>query len=461
MPLVPETVFTQGLAQLSYLVGDRKAGVAAVVDPRRDVDVYIELARRHEVRIAYAIETHIHADFASGVRELADRSGAEIIGGAGSDYGFEIRKVDDNEVLALGDVQLRVRRTPGHTPEHVCLLIHDAQQGEEPFGLLTGDTLFNLDVGRPDLIGENRERQLAGQLYESLFDVILPLGDRMEVFPCHGAGSACGKAIGDRLHSTVGNERLYNPALKRRRREEFIDWLLEDLPEPPRHYARLKKLNAAGVPICGLPRPLRPLSPAELMNQAKADAVVIDTRSILAFGGGHVPGALNIALRDEFASWAGWMIPDDKPVHLVGEGPAEIRQAALHLFRIGLDHVEGYLHGGMTAWQNAALPLTRTPQWTVHELDARRRDSKVTVLDVRGPEEVAKGKVPGSRHVFVPHLASHLGELDRSTTIAVYCGSGYRASIAASILQAHGFDDVVNVPGSWTAWRAAGLPTEV
>jgi hydroxyacylglutathione hydrolase len=460
MPLVMEAVFTGGLAQLSYLVGDSKAGVAAVIDPRRDVDVYLELAARHQLRIAYAIETHIHADFASGACELASRTDAELIGGPQSDYGFEVSRLADGQTLGLGDVRLRALHTPGHTPEHLCLLVHDAKQGDEPFGLFTGDTLFNLDVGRPDLLGEGRELQLAQQLHRSLFDVILPLGDRIEIFPCHGAGSACGKSIGDRRQSTIGNERLYNPALQPRSVELFVDWLLRDMPEPPRHYARLKKLNAAGVPIRGAPRPLQPLSPTDLEKAAEDGGLVVDTRSILAFGGGHVPGAMNIALRDEFDAWAGWMVPDDRPVFLVGDGPDSIRQAATRLARVGLDRVAGYLHGGMTAWQNAALPLDRTPQWTVHELDARRRDGKVTILDVRSPEEVANGKVPGARPVFVPHLEDHVDEFDRSATIAVYCGTGYRASIAASVLQRRGFTDVVNVPGSWTAWRAAGLPVE-
>jgi hydroxyacylglutathione hydrolase len=454
MPLLFETVFTGGLAQISYLVGDTSAGVAAVVDPRRDVQVYLDIARRAGVRITHAIETHIHADFASGVHELAARQPLQVAGGARGGYAFGLRRLEDGDAIVLGGVKLAVMHTPGHTPEHVCLLLHDARQGEAPFGILTGDTLFNLDVGRPDLLGKGQERRLAAELHRSLFGRILPLGDRIEVFPCHGAGSACGKSIGDRRQSTIGNERLYNPALQDRSEAEFIDWLLDAMPEPPRHYARLKKLNATGAPVLGsAPLPV-PLSPGEFAKAAP-HAAVVDIRSMLAFGGGHVPGALNIGLRDEFANWAGWMLPDDKPLLLVGEGVEDVHHAAAQLFRIGLDRTHGYLREGMNAWQEAALPLSRAPQWTVRELDERRHDPQVTVLDVRSDAEVAKGRIPGAKHLFLPHLEARIGELDPGRTVAVYCGSGYRASIGASILQRHGFRSVANVPGSWAAWTAA------
>ena len=242
--LVFEPVYTDSLAQISYLVGDSKAAVAAVIAPRRDIDIYLQMAKARGLRIAYAIETHIHADFVSGAQALAKRTGAQIIGGRADNYEFELRQVSGGETIELGQATLQVMYTPGHTPEHISLQLFDAQQGDQPIALFTGDTLFNLDVGRPDLLGEGSERKLAGALYHTLFDQYLPLGDRIEIYPCHGAGSACGKSIGDRRHSTLGSERLFNPALREQRSEdEFIDWLLADMPEPPRHYARLKKLN--------------------------------------------------------------------------------------------------------------------------------------------------------------------------------------------------------------------------
>lgn len=458
--LVFEPIYTDGLAQISYLVGDSKAAVAAVIDPRRDIDIYLDLAREKGLRIAYAIETHIHADFVSGAQALAERSGAEIIGGSSADYAFALRQAADGEVLELGQVSLEIIHSPGHTPEHISLLLRDSQQGEQPFALFTGDTLFNLDVGRPDLLGEDSTRQLAAQLYSTLFTRYLPLGERIEIYPCHGAGSACGKSIGDRRHSTLGNELLFNPALNQQRSErEFVDWLLAEMPEPPRHYARLKKLNARPLDLHGPALP-PPLSPEEFRQRTADPSAVqlVDVRSILAFGGGHVPGALNIALRNEFVSWAGWMLDDQRPIYLIGEDSHEIHQATLQLYRIGLDQVAGYLRNGMSDWQNAGLPLECVGEWTVHELDRRRGDPQVQVLDVRAPEELEQGRVPGAKHAFVAHLPRHLEQLDRSKIVATYCGSGYRASIAASILKRHGFSQVVNVPGSWAAWRKHDLP---
>ena len=459
--LVFEPFYTDGLAQISYLIGDSKAAVAAVIDPRRDIDIYLQMAKARGLRIAYAIETHIHADFVSGAQALAKRTGAQIIGGRADNYEFELRQVSGGETIELGQATLQVMHTPGHTPEHISLQLFDAQQGDQPIALFTGDTLFNLDVGRPDLLGEGSERKLAGALYHTLFDHYLPLGDRIEIYPCHGAGSACGKSIGDRRHSTLGSERLFNPALREQRSEgAFIDWLLADMPEPPRHYARLKQLNVhSAVQMEGASLP-PPLAPSEFETLAARGMQVVDVRSILAFGGGPVPGAINIALRNEFVNWAGWMLDDARPILLVGESADDVHQAVTQLYRIGLDDIRGYLRNGMTDWQNAALPLNRLQEWTVHELNARREAPDVQVLDVRSPQEVAAGRVPGARHIFVAHLADRLNELDPDKTTATYCGSGYRASIAASILKKAGFCDVANVPGSWMAWKAANLPVQ-
>lgn len=459
MGLVLERVRTDGLAQLSYLVGDDAAGVAAVVDPRRDVECYLAMARDRGLGIAHIVETHIHADFVSGAHELHARTGAGICGGDG-DYGFPLRRLRQGDEIPLGGIRLRAIATPGHTPEHVSLTVCDARQGAEPFGVFTGDTLFNMDVGRPDLLGEGRRKRLAAELYRSVFRRLVPLGDRVEIYPCHGAGSACGKSIGDRVQSTIGNERLFSPALKQRSEAEFVEWLLDGMPEPPAHYARLKKVNAAGAPLVGGVPPAAPISPKELAAAQAEGMVVLDCRSILAFGGGHVPGALAIALRPEFPQWAGRMLDPEIPVLLVAEDTRDLAAAARHLFRIGHDRVAGHLHDGMTSWQNAGLPLARVEQWTVRELDARRGDPDLVVLDVREPGEWAQGRIPGARHLPLPHLEEGVATLDRGRPVAAYCGTGYRASIATSLLERHGFTRIANVPGSWTAWKAAGLPVE-
>ncbi|CAO1667734.1 MBL fold metallo-hydrolase [Halomonas sp. MES3-P3E] len=460
--LIFESFFTSGLAQVSYLVGDSKAAVAAVIDPRRDIDIYLQMAKEQGLRIAYVIETHIHAEFVSGAQSLANRTGAQVIGGRSDEYRFDLRHVSDGEVLELGQVRLQIMHSPGHTPEHISLQLFDTQQGSDPIALFTGDTLFNLDVGRPDLLGEGSERKLASELFHTLFDRYLPLGDRIEIYSFHGAGSAGGKSIGDRHQSTLGNERLFNSVLQEKSSEEaFIDTLLADMPEPPRHYARLKKLNVGAIEQWESLSLAPPLSPDDFQSLAgNANMQVVDIRSILAFGGGHVPGAINIALRNEFVSWAGWMLYDSRPILLVGESTEDVHQAITQLYRIGLDDIRGYLHNGITDWQNAALPLSRLQEWTVHELNARREEPDVQVLDVRSPNEVANGRVPGAKHIYVVHLAEQLDKLDPNKTIATYCGSGYRASIAASLLKRAGFSDVANTPGSWAAWNAAGLPIE-
>ncbi len=307
MALVLEQINVEELAQLSYIVGDDKAGVAAIIDPRRDIDVYLQRAREFGVRLIASVETHIHADFVSGSHELKARMDVPIYGGKTDDYQFELHQLQDGDELTIGSVTLRALHTPGHTPEHISLLIYDSKQGKEPFGLFTGDTLFNLDVGRPDLLGGGSEQRLAAQLYQSLFEKILPLGDRIEVYPCHGAGSSCGKSIGDRRQSTICNERIFKRGIKERSEKEFVKWIMSEMPKPPRHYARLKKVNAKGAPIVGCTPTLQPLTPSEFQQKMQDDnTVVIDARSILAFGGGHIPGAINIALHPAYpAGYAG------------------------------------------------------------------------------------------------------------------------------------------------------------
>lgn len=462
MSLVLESIKSEGLAQLSYLVGDSAAGVAAVIDPRRDVDIYLQRARELGVRLTHAIETHIHADFVSGTHELHHRLGTEIYGGRSEDYQFSYKELEAGDTIKLGRVTLEVRQTPGHTPEHISLLISDDRQGDAPFGIFTGDFVFNLDVGRPDLLGHGTEKKLAAQLYRSLFEQFLPLGDRLEVYPCHGAGSACGKAIGDREQSTIGNERRFSEALQDRTEDEFVAWLLADMPEPPRHYARLKQVNAQGAPVQGCLQTPPPLSASAFQAALSAPhTIAIDTRSMLAFGGGHIPETLNIGLGAAFPTWVGWLVDPKQKIFLVVDDAEALQQATEALFRLGYDQVAGYLHGGMTSWQMAGMPIQRVLQLTATELHQIRRDrGDMTVLDVRSDQEFMRGAIPNATHIFLPHLTQHLDRLDATRTIATYCGSGYRASIAASILQRHGFQKVVNIPGSWAAWQADDLPVE-
>jgi hydroxyacylglutathione hydrolase len=450
-----ETIESKGLAHLSYLVGDKDKGVCAVIDPRRDVSVYIDMARRNNCRITHIFETHIHADFVSGGRELAVQTGATIVGGVSDDYGFEVHQAEEGETFELGDTTLGVLHTPGHTPEHISLTIKGGKGSQEMWGVFTGDTLFAGEVGRPDLLGAGSEEKLARQLFHTLRDKLFKLGDEVEIYPAHGSGSPCGGSIGDRLTSTVGYERLHQDKARIENEDEFVKAVLKDLPPAPAYYPRMKKVNAMGAGVLGCLMNVQPLDPQKFAEAAKAEnALVVDTREIEAFGGGHIEGAINIALRDEFPVWSGWMLKPEQNILLVLDNESDVDLVQRHLLRIGIENVAGFLRQGMRGWFEAGMPFVKLEQMSVQELNAQK--GKVQILDVRDDNEWKSGHIPGAQHAFVPQVAEYSGQLDKSKPIAVYCGSGYRASIASGVLQSLGFEKVMNVPGSMKAWKSAG-----
>jgi hydroxyacylglutathione hydrolase len=461
--LVFETVRTDGLAHLSYLFGDKAAGVAAVLDPRRDVEIYLELARKHGLRITHVLETHIHADFVSGSRELADRARTAKIhlsAERGARYGFAHEKLRDGDRLELGRLVLTAVHTPGHTPEHLSFLAAERGRLDRPWGFFSGDFLFAGSVGRPDLLGAERTGGLARQLFRSLRTVLPRVKDDVRLYPAHGAGSACGANICDR-QSTVGLERKDNPALQFTDEAKFIDWVLWTAPPIPRHYPRLKKVNARGPAVLkGLPDV--PALQAEAFRRllARREVQLLDNRDMLAFGGGHIPGALNVGPRPELSVWAGWLLDPGRPLALVLPRDGDLPEVVRQLIRVGFTHFAGYLAGGIEGWATAGLPLQGLPQLPVQGLKKARPGRDLQVLDVRSPQEWEEGHVPGAKYLFLPDLEDKLKRLDRRRPVAVYCASGYRSSIAASLLQARGFARVHNVPGSWTAWAAAGFPAE-
>jgi hydroxyacylglutathione hydrolase len=464
MSMVIETVFTDGIAQMSYLVGDKATGKAAVIDPTRDVERYVELARKHKLTITHALETHIHADFVSGARELCDRTGTakpclSVEGGA--EYGFKVEPLKDGDRIDLGRVILTARHTPGHTPEHLSFLAAENTRPDRPFAVFSGDCLFADSVGRPDLLGDDQSGGLAKQLFRSVRDFYLKLDDDVRVHPGHGAGSPCGANISDRLVTTIGYERAHNPALQFEDEAKFVEYVLFTAPPEPRYYKRLKTVNARGPVVLGRVPTAVPI-PADAFERAVKDgkAQLVDNRQMLAFGGGHVAGALNIGPRSELSIWAGWMLDPEKPTFLVLRDEKELDAVQRQLLRVGYDKFGGYLLGGMEAWDNKGLPLDRVGQMTVRELDDRRKAGGLQVLDVRTPNEWQGGHVPGAVYIFLPELEEKLGKLDKATPVAVYCDSGYRASLAASILLRHGFKEVFNVVGSWKAWTAQKLPVE-
>jgi len=462
MSLVFKTIQTEGIAELSYLVGDDDEGIAAVFDPRADCDVYIEAAREAGVAITHIFETHIHADLVSGSRELcAQLDSAKIYasGEGGAQYGFDPEKIKDGDRFTFGEVLVTARHTPGHTPEHMSYLLAEADHPDEPWAVLTGDSLFVSSAGRPDLLGEKHTKQLAEQQFHTLRDFYLKLPDHVMIYPNHGAGSPCGADIGARLSSTIGYERKFNKFLQFSDAKSFSDYAIKTAPPVPHYYPIMKKVNAEGPRVIGnLPRV--PTLPPKAFKEAieKKAGILADVRNMLAFGGGHVAGALNIGGTPILSIWAGWMLDPQEPILLVLEDDDDLERIVRLFVRTGYTKFGGYLIGGMKAWDAAGFPLERIGQMSVHELNERK--SSLQVVDVRSPGEWKKGHVPGARHIFLPELGKRMSELDRNKPTAVYCGSGYRASIATSILKTQGFNELWNVPGSWEAWKKAKLPIE-
>jgi len=458
MALVFEQIQTEGIAELSYLVGDDAEGVAAVFDPRPDVDCYLELAREKKVSITHIFETHIHADMVSGARELCARvESAKIFVSheGGARYGFDHERIKAGDIFKFGSVLITVRHTPGHTPEHVAYTMAEKEHPDGPWGVLTGDSLFVNSAGRPDLLGNAQAKRLAEQQFHTLRDYYLKLADGVIIYPAHGHGSPCGADIGDRLSSTIGYERRFNAFLQFRNVNGFVDYALSTAPPAPTYYPRMKKVNARGPEVLGR-LPNVPALPPRFFQEAIADGnhVLIDTRMMLAFGGGHIKGALSIGGSPMLSIWAGWLLDSAKPVLLVLEADEKLDEIVRLFLRTGYTKFAGYLVGGMKAWDNAGLPLDQVGQMTVHEIKARGK--KLQLLDVRSPDEWKGGHIPNARHIFLGELRGKLSVLDKNKPTAVYCDSGYRASIATSILKQEGFGCVCNVPGSWQAWKKAG-----
>jgi hydroxyacylglutathione hydrolase len=452
------------LAHASYLIGSEHE--AAVVDPQRDVDQYIKEAEANSLQIKYVIETHLHADFVSGHRELAARTGAEIIFGAKAQATFPHRAVRDGDEIKAGRVILRINETPGHTPESISVLIIDTEVSDQPQKVLTGDTLFIGDVGRPDLAGAKgyTPQVMAGMMYDSLHLKLLRLADDTEVYPAHGAGSMCGRNMSKETSSTIGEQRKSNYALKPMPKDQFVRMMTIDLPEAPAYFSRDAEINRTGAQALeSIPRPAA-LSPAEVSQLAAQAHVILDVRSAAEFGAGHVPGSINIGLGGQFAIWAGSLIPLTTLLVIVAESEDKVDEAVIRLARVGIENVKGYLSGGILAWHAAGLEVSVVPQISVDELsDLIQTEPALQVLDVRRPPEYDSGHVPHASTVPLSILKKNLSSLvlDPSQLTAVICAGGYRSSAAASILQQQGFTNLLNVTGGTNAWINRGYPVEI
>jgi hydroxyacylglutathione hydrolase len=460
-PVQIERFYLGCLAHASYMVGSD--GVAAVIDPQRDVDLYLEAASRHGWKIEHIIETHLHADFVSGHRELAERTGAAIYLGAGCEAQFPYVAVKDGDQIQFGQCSLRFLQTPGHTLESICIVMNDRGNPNRPAAVFTGDTLFVGDVGRPDLSPTHTPQQLAEIMYRSLHEKLLTLPDDTEIFPAHGAGSLCGRQMSSESSSTIGKQRQSNYALLARSSEEFVHLLTDNMPARPEYFAQEVDLNRRGAaPLSELP-PLAALSAPEVLQMQRQGAIVVDTRPAMQFAVAHVPGSIHIALTGQYASWAARILGLDTRLIIAGEDPEHVRESQLRLARVGVENVAGYLADGVTGWIKNGFELDYIPQITAQEFVELQEQEPggITVVDVREAPEHAGGAIDGSVSIPLGKLASRTAELDPEKLLVVHCKGGYRSSIATSILRRAGFRNVANLTGGFDGWKAASLPLTV
>jgi len=450
--------FMPKLAHSSYLLaGDR---TCAVIDPSRDVDGYISAAADLDVRISHVLLTHLHADFVSGHIDLATMTGASIVVPASACCTFEHVPVSEGDSFPLEDMRIDVMETPGHTPEHVSYIVSDTSRGPDPAGVFCGDTLFVGDVGRPDLFPD-MARELASRLFDSLRK-LSKLPDFCEVYPAHGAGSLCGRAMGSKWRSTVGYERRYNTALQIEDRDVFIQSLTTNMPPAPDHFSRCSAVNRAGpAPVSSLGNP-EPLKPEEFRKAIQnQNAIVLDVRRYDAFGGQHIPGALSIDVDGNIPVFAGWILPPDVDIYLVATNLPEVQETTLWLRRVGLDRVNGYLDGGMFAWSLAGLPAAHLPQLSVLEADLEIRSCKENlILDVRSSDEYDNSHIDGAVNIPAPDLRTRFRELDPDSDILLLCSTGYRSTLAGSILLSNRFNHLRNVSGGMKGFNSAALEPE-
>ena len=447
------------LSHASYLVGDETTGRAVVVDPQRDIAQYLADASSYGMHIERVIETHFHADFLSGHLELADATGALISYGPGADAEFPITPLADGEHLSLGDVELEIRHTPGHTPESISVVVHD-RAGQTPWGVLTGDTLFIGDVGRPDLLTSTgcTADELARDLYRSLHEKLLTLPDETRVYPAHGAGSACGKNLSSANESTIGEQRRTNYALQPMSEDEFVEAVTQGQSVAPLYFAFSANENRHLHELLHEQEPPPALDVDEVLALQREGAVVVDARPADTFGSGHLTGSVNVGLEGRFAEYAGDVVRPGDRIVLVTEPGREL-EARVRLGRIGFDSVVGCLPAIEAVL--AARPELATTASRVAAVDAAEwlRDA-AQVVDVRNPGEQVGGVLPGARRIPLASLLDRVDELDPDVPTVVYCAGGYRSSIAASALRAHGFAQVADILGGFGAWEAAGLLVE-
>jgi hydroxyacylglutathione hydrolase len=453
--MIFERIKSAGIAHNSYLIGS--GSEAAVIDPRRDCQIYIDSAQQRGLKIKHIFETHLNEDYVIGSVELNNITGAEIYHGAGLSWKYG-NTIHDGQEFQIGGLRLTTISTPGHTDESMSYAIADLATGEATVMVFTGDALFVGDVGRTDLYGPSEVSKLASNLYDSIFNKLLALGDGVILCPAHGAGSVCGLHIANRDESTLGTERIQNPVLRIKNKNRFIKYKIAEQPERPHYFRQMEKYNLEGPPLLGcLPLPA-PLTPTEFRQEMEEGAVVVDTSEPAAFGGAHIKGANSIWL-EGLPVFAGWVLPYDKPILLVLEDQSHLERAVRYLIRAGYDRIVGYLRDGTEGWYNAGFPTENLSLLSVHQLkDMLDQREELLVLDTRGQDEWESGHIAGALHIYVGYLEQRLGEIPGDKPVAVICNVGHRAGLGASILLRAGYPRVYNVLGSVKAWVAAGFP---
>ncbi len=448
----------KGMGCLSYLIGCPMAKRACVVDPKRDVQDYLDAARENGMEITHVFETHVHADHVSGSQELRSRTRADIYFMEGTPVEFDHKEVREHEIMEFGKVRLRFLKTPGHTPHSMSILVTDLSRGESPWLVLTGDCLFVGDIGRPDLAGKEHLDEQVENLFKSLHEKLGRLPSNMEIYPAHGEGSLCGKGMSSKPNSTVGFEMAHNPIL-RLSFEEFQEVMKKDFPERPKSFSHIINTNLKGAPLLERCPVTRDLSPLQVNGLLKKGAVILDTRDAAAFGGVHIPGSINIGLAPQSANWIGMVIEPEAQLILVVTSKSAYDEMTKQLHRIGYDNILGYLYGGIAAWQEAGLPIGQLWQISAHRLYEKLQTGNYDYLfDVRTPAEWAAGRIKEAVHLPLNKLLKEIPDIPKDKEVIVTCAIGYRGNIAASYLQRHGFTHVHSLAGGMKAWINAGYP---
>jgi hydroxyacylglutathione hydrolase len=458
-------IYDKSLAQASYLIGCQKTGESIVIDAKRDVDTYLEIARANSLRITHITETHIHADFLAGSRELAKLTGAQLYlsdeGGEGWHYEFPHIGLKDGSVIRVGNLSLKVLHTPGHTPESISFLLTDHPASDEPVMLFTGDFVFVGDVGRPDLLEKAAGMKGtmdagAHQMYQSI-KKFNALPDYVQVWPGHGAGSACGKALGAVPSTTVGYEKVRNWAFQFKHDEEgFVKYLLEDQPEPPKYFAMMKKLNKEDRPLLTEVPKLRKLTKEEFKEAYDRGMKLVDARPKADFSHGFIPGSINIQGNNAFGTWAGWFLKYDEPFMLIAK-ESQRDDLMRKLMRIGLDHVHGYVES-VEVWKELGYTLEKTKLVSLEEFEILSRNNDIQIVDLRGESEYKAGHIAKADHVFVGTLPDNLHKISKEKTTVIYCQSGDRTTIGYSLLVKNGFKNIISYPGGISEWINKGKP---